>query len=484
MPIPVSKANMAAQNPGGSGHSSRGAYSGRNRHRPQPNRNNRNGFPEDYSTPTNLDGHYSQDVGAVASNADSLTSSIAPKEKPRRGRGFAGPPRNVYRRQPSNHQFVEANQRQGYTTRNDSINYMQDHPTNQNRSHYSQNSGQPMQDVSLGETRSRNSQPRASQIRDPEANFQQYPQPINHFSNYVQDGNQGYNRGANQFAENSSEFNNYPARGAAARPKQNRGPKRQKPKPEYKQTYGQAELFVGATALTFENSSYQQNYPSSDVAPPMATLEHQPFENIRREYAQYRSRPTFTEAQYDARGGKRTSQDVRYRRDDKSGGGHSSQERFHRDESSGSFGSRDRFRVEEQPSRPVPAATTRDQQPSFNKPSRSYDSQNWRSEGFKKGFSSQKQKVEADTATQRERLTTQLTSGTYECMVCCESVKPAQVKQCSFHSELGEVINNFNSILFSQFGIAVNVFTLSISVACGVGPVLHKTVIHFSFIII
>jgi hypothetical protein len=33
----------------------------------------------------------------------------------------------------------------------------------------------------------------------------------------------------------------------------------------------------------------------------------------------------------------------------------------------------------------------------------------------------------ADTATQRERLTTQLTSGTYECMVCCESVKPVQV---------------------------------------------------------
>jgi hypothetical protein len=37
----------------------------------------------------------------------------------------------------------------------------------------------------------------------------------------------------------------------------------------------------------------------------------------------------------------------------------------------------------------------------------------------------------ADTATQRERLTTQLTNGTYECMVCCESVKPAQV-QTSF----------------------------------------------------
>ena len=431
MPIPTGLANMAAQNPNGSGngHSSRGAYTsgGRNRHRPQPNRNNRrNGFPDDYSNQTYLDGQYSQDLGAVAPNAESVASSLLPKERPRKERGFSGPPRNVYRRQPDQH--VAESQRQDYTPRNGSNNYnMQDHPLNQNRSHFSQYAGhfQPIE-----ETRSRNSQPRASQSRDPEANFQHFPPPINYVSTYTPEGNQGYNRGANEFAENASDYN-YSARGATARPKQGRGPKKQKPKPEYKKNHGQSEHFDGATAVTYENSSYQQNnaafnnYPSIDVIPPVPTLEHQPFENIRREYSQYRSRPTFTEAQYESGGGKRNSQD-RYRREENNGRGHNTQERFHRDESSGSYGSRDRFRVEDTARS---NAVTREQ-PIYNKPAtRSYDSQNWRSEAFKKGISGQKQKVvEADTATQRERLTTQLTSGTYECMVCCESVKPVQVK--------------------------------------------------------
>ena len=50
-----------------------------------------------------------------------------------------------------------------------------------------------------------------------------------------------------------------------------------------------------------------------------------------------------------------------------------------------------------------------------------YEHKNWRSEG-----SETRNNIEANDATQRERLTSQLTSGVYECMVCCESVQPAQ----------------------------------------------------------
>jgi len=228
-----------------------------------------------------------------------------------------------------------------------------------------------------------------------------------------------YNRSSENVREYNQQQHTYLERGISTRPKQSRGPKKQPFRiPKYSSE--QSENSEAVLADSHATSSFA----STSVSTATSNLEHQPYENIRKEYSRYKSRPTF-EGQYEGSNGNRNSQD-RYRRDERSGG-YGSQEKFYRDESSGSYASRDRFKSEE----PVRASTSssRDQLV-FGKPIRTYDSQNWRSEGFKRGLSVQKQKaneVMADTATQRERLTTQLTSGTYECMVCCESVKPAQV---------------------------------------------------------
>ena len=235
------------------------------------------------------------------------------------------------------------------------------------------------------------------------------------------DSDQVYNRSSDNVGEFSQPQYTHSERGISTRPKQSRGPKKQPFRSQYTNSSGQSENFEEA----FANSHAPPSYSSTSVSTATSNLEHQPYENIRKEY---KSRPAF-EGQYERSSGNRKQQD-RHRRDEKSGS-YGSQEKFYRDESSGSYASRDRFKSEES----VRGSTSSNRdQPCYNKPLRTYDSQNWRSEGFKKGLSGQKQKaseVMADTATQRERLTTQLTNGTYECMVCCESVKPAQV-QTSF----------------------------------------------------
>ena len=67
------------------------------------------------------------------------------------------------------------------------------------------------------------------------------------------------------------------------------------------------------------------------------------------------------------------------------------------------------------------------------------DQKNWRSNSYKRDEISKPKTLmseEANHASQRERLTSQLTNGVYECMVCCESVLPAHsiwsCRQC-FH---------------------------------------------------
>lgn len=279
----------------------------------------------------------------------------------------------------------------------------------------------------------------------------------------------------------------YTERGASSRPKQARGSR--KPfRPQYTKDYVEREG-SGRTSAASYNNSYPPDYVSTSISSTSASLEHQPFENIRREYSKYKSRPPF-EAQYEGRGDSRSTHE-KYRRDERSGG-YGSQERFPKGESTVNYAPRDRYGSEE----PRVSTSSSKEQSSFNKPSRIYDSQNWRSEGFKKGISARTQKVSeamADTAMQRERLTTQLTSGTYECMVCCESVKPVQV--CFFfliHSRhLDHVcllfVVSFPFFFFSQSGIAVNVFMPSISGVCGVGHARRKmvrihTCLHFDLI--
>lgn len=161
-----------------------------------------------------------------------------------------------------------------------------------------------------------------------------------------------------------------------------------------------------------------------------STLEYQPFENIGREYynsSRPKVPPHVNQQQYSSGG----SQDARYRRDTKatsSNGSYVSQDvRYRRDDSNNGasgYGPSSRQREDNIPMQSKPSASKFG---GGNKATK-VESQNWRSEGYKNRMvDAQQSKVMADTATQRERLTTQLTNGTYECMVCCESVKPAQV---------------------------------------------------------
>lgn len=93
--------------------------------------------------------------------------------------------------------------------------------------------------------------------------------------------------------------------------------------------------------------------------------------------------------------------------------------------------------------RPPPSNSNSNQSGYRNNPRskfKEYDQKNWRSDSHKRVEVSKPKNLlseEANHATQRERLTSQLTNGTYECMVCCESVQPAQsIWSCSqcFHA--------------------------------------------------
>lgn len=372
----------------------------------------------------------------VVSNPESLQSSTAPK--PRRGRGSAGPPRNGFGRQfRGNHSHYENSQRQSYTSRNSSEaegqpltaqpdrNFSRNYEYNQQQDGYSREN----------QTRSGPTMSRPSQLRDQDANVMDYAisQPGDHISPYPVDSTQIYTRPSNELAgsaANSADYRSY-GRGNSTRPKQTRGTKKPKFKnPEYRPTNTQTEGYdAAAYGAAYDSSSHQAKHGLANNVPSVSTLEYQPFDNIRNDYSQYNSsRSTFSSTHYE--GGVRSrNPKERFRRDDRQprDADYNTQEKFNRDESNGRYGSKDRLKLDE----PVKMSSSRDRdQSSYVKPQKSYDSQNWRSDGFKKGFAAQKQKVvdtPADTATQRERLTTQLTSGTYECMVCCESVKPAQV---------------------------------------------------------
>lgn len=402
------------------GEAYRGHGSGRQRTKPRQTRNPRgNEIQENNLSSVNFDRRHAQDVDTFTSTTDNLTSS-APSN-PKGGRGFySGPPGNGYRR-PSqgNHQFRGNSRREDYGLHS---NPLSDHQPNQSRHHFSRKGYTQThnENVTVNQSRELQTIPRTGQAPDFDGNA------FSEFSSYTGVSTDVYSTTPSD--SYAGPVDSYLVRGNSTRPKQTRGPKKQKPRNnDYRKTYGQNENVEGATAIVFENSSLQTNYSTSTSGvQPNTTLEHQPFENIRREYSQYRGRPTFSDQQYENSSVSRSVKE-KFRRGEK-GGGFSSQERFSREENSGSYDSRDRFRKVE--SSKAPVSNNRDQL-SYNKPARLYDSQNWRSDGFKKGISAQKQKAvepPADTATQRERLTTQLTSGTYECMVCCESVKPAQVR--------------------------------------------------------
>lgn len=395
---------------GGNDDSSRGAYSGRYRNRQHPRGNERrpnfsNNHPSSVSGHNSTEGQHTQEIGDTVPNTEGSISATTPK--PRRGRGFAGATRNAYRKQPqSHHQVADNNPRQGYTLRGDS--YYAHDLGSPSRNALSQDVRQHIQNVNFHEIQTRN------------------PQNLSEIDSAQASGGASYVDGRANQMETS-----YTERGASSRPKQARGSR--KPfRPQYTKDYVEREG-SGRTSAASYNNSYPPDYVSTSISSTSASLEHQPFENIRREYSKYKSRPPF-EAQYEGRGDSRSTHE-KYRRDERSGG-YGSQERFPKGESTVNYAPRDRYGSEE----PRVSTSSSKEQSSFNKPSRIYDSQNWRSEGFKKGISARTQKVSeamADTAMQRERLTTQLTSGTYECMVCCESVKPVQpIWNCSqcFHA--------------------------------------------------
>lgn len=145
---------------GGNDHSSREAYSGRYRNRPHPKGNNaRPEFPPNHSTSIDgqnpTQGQHSHDRSNPVPNADGSVSSAS--YKPRRGRGFAGAPRSVYRRQPqSDHQFTDNNEQHGYTPRGDS-HYVHDVGLS-SRNLLSQDVRQHTQDVNFSEIHTRNPQ--------------------------------------------------------------------------------------------------------------------------------------------------------------------------------------------------------------------------------------------------------------------------------------------------------------------------------------
>jgi len=178
-----------------------------------------------------------------------------------------------------------------------------------------------------------------------------------------------------------------------------------------------------------------RNVPSSENFPSVArasltfpvepfTLEHQPYDIVAREYSGYfnsgSSRSSSSIVHHNVSNGN-VPQEGRNRRDERPRGNavRPPENRQRRDEwPRGSGGQTiDRFVPVEQSSHD---RFGRQRREDIGPPA-----VNWRSQRFQP--TAKKMEPVADTATQRERLTSQLTSGTYECMVCCESVKPVQV---------------------------------------------------------
>ena len=176
---------MASHNANGIGiwnsDTSRGASSGRYRSRQHTRgTNKRTAFPDNISNSVNgqiyNEEQHSQEVGAVASVDDGSVSSNA--SKPRRGRGFGGPPRNMFRRQSeSNQHFAGENQNQTSTSSRNDSNYVHNQPLNhQSRiNQFSQDESrfQQTQHVHLSKIQTENPQAlsRMGMLRDPVANI-------------------------------------------------------------------------------------------------------------------------------------------------------------------------------------------------------------------------------------------------------------------------------------------------------------------------
>lgn len=213
-------------------------------------------------------------------------------------------------------------------------------------------------------------------------------------------------------ARESAQEENYPPTAVApSKHKQSKGPR----SGDYRKDNGRRQN--GHTA----NADF--------AATAHVAVEHQPFENIGRDYAGGRSSASRSQQ----RNRPNRSQEARHRRGEIHSaptGSYASQDvRLMRDDGGAPGPSQDRFRQREEG--PVSTSSQPPKSTGRSGSSRSYETQNWRTGSYKKEEvrrgKAAASKLPADTATQRERLTTQLTNGTYECMVCCESVKPVQV---------------------------------------------------------
>lgn len=218
------------------------------------------------------------------------------------------------------------------------------------------------------------------------------------------------------------------------------------------------------------NVPSSENFPSVARASPTFpvesfTLEHQPYDIVAREYSGYfnsgSGRSSSSIVHHNVSNGN-VPQEGRNRRDERPKGSavRPPENRQRRDEWPRGGGSQtmDRFVPVEQSSHD---RFGRQRREDIGPPA-----VNWRSQRFQP--TAKKMEPVADTATQRERLTSQLTSGTYECMVCCESVKPVQVfNPLDFFSYMPSIFFYIQSIFCllyfsSRFGIAANVFMSSI----------------------
>ena len=368
---------MASNGPEGSNNPSfgRGSNQSGRRHRPNRGRGNgRNGFPDGPSESWNGPQYHEADTS-------SLNGAAARPKPSSRGRGRG------------------SGQRSSQTQRNRSDNHPADADIPHQSTYYRRDQeydgrAQQRQQQPVGQHQQINwgtAHPHSMGHMEPGYGNQAAANPYASFP--PQDL-------GNYYGPANSHLEYYQPTAAASgpsRPKQSRGPK----------------------SGDQRRGGYDQRHNGHSAA---AHLEHQPFENIGREY--FNSRPVAPRAhhpqQQSGRGATGGSQDVRYRREDS--GRYSPQDVRYRSQESVGGAAAAGYRREEVVPLPPP------QKPpgKSGRGGRAYESQNWRSDGYKKNAKIA-EAIMADTATQRERLTTQLTNGTYECMVCCESVKPVQV---------------------------------------------------------
>ena len=242
----------------------------------------------------------------------------------------------------------------------------------------------------------RNHNPEADQLHDVPSHHQSsFPYP----PTLLQES-QSYYHSSNAAPTEYQHFSSEPS--AATKPKQSQGPRNGGRTTDYRKS---------------QNVPSSENNPSVRVSPPipvepLSSLEHQPYD-IAREYSGFFNNGSNRSSS--SRGNGNVPQDGRNRRDERSRGGGPPEGRPRRDERQRGAGgyqpAEDRF--------------------NRRREDMGHPATNWRSsDSNNRRYQPTAKKVEpvADTATQRERLTSQLTSGTYECMVCCESVKPVQVK--------------------------------------------------------